>query len=776
MTHGVREPGGPDGVPAFLRELRRLKIQAGDPPLRALQRSTGIPRSTLSDALDAQRRTLPRLEVVLELVRAFGLPPAEVARWERAWQTVRTREDGSADADGPGDAGGVAPAPAGAKPASPPPRQLPPAIRHFTGRDRHLKTLRELVPDAEAAGGAAAVCVLTGTGGTGKTALAVQFAHLVADRFPDGQLFVDLRGFDPTGTPTAPGTAVRALLTALGVRSTDIPADVEEQTALYRSRLAGTRTLVVLDNALDSAQVRPLLPGSGGCLVLVTSRGPLAGLVAMDGAARVAVDPLETDEARDLLVRRLGRERLAAVGDDDAGPADSLVELCAGLPLALNLACARALAFPAQPLSALVAELRDSRRRLDVLSTGEPDSNVRAVFSWSYRTLDAPAAAMFRLLGVPPGADLGEPAAASLTGLPRAAARRALDDLVAAGLTTEPMPGRAALHDLLRRYAADLVDAEDGPRAWHEAFERLLNHYLLTLSRSASAVSTRWLAFESPEPLPGVVPEAGVDWRAWCDVECAAVVAAVELAASTGFPTYAWQIAGRLMPYLRSMRLWREWTVTTETALAAATAAGSTVGAAHAHRWLGELHRELGRFDDAQADFENSRTLFADEGDQGREGLILLEIGRTQELQGGIAEALAASRRALLLFEAAGDPSGQAQALNNIGYYSGTLGDLDDALIHLSQALELARDHGSRHLQAAVHDSIGFLHHKLGDQQQAVEHYQAALAIVEAEHLVARQAEVLFHLADAYREAGDAVSEDAARRRARAIVSETAPP
>jgi len=327
------------------------------------------------------------------------------------------------------------------------PRELPAAIGQFTGRARELRALTGML---DGPAGTVVISAIAGAAGIGKTALAVQWAHQVADRFPDGQLYVNLRGFHPSGKPVPAAAAVRGFLEALGVQAERIPADLDAQARLYRSLLSGRRMFVLLDNARDEEQVRPLLPGGPGCLVLVTSRCQLSGLVAAEGAHALTLGLLSEAEARDLLTRRLGAARLGA----EPRAATELVGLCAGLPLALAIAAARA-ARPGARLDALSEELKDVQTRLDALDTGDPSVSVRAVFSWSVDNLPARQTRMFRLLGLHPGPDIAIPAAASLAGTPPAQARGDLRELARAHLISEHVPGRYAMHDLLRAYAAE---------------------------------------------------------------------------------------------------------------------------------------------------------------------------------------------------------------------------------------------------------------------------------------------------------------------------------
>jgi DNA-binding SARP family transcriptional activator len=381
------------------------------------------------------------------------------------------------------------------------PRQLPADIAHFSGRADALKILNALTGRVSGTGGAVVISVIDGSAGIGKTALAVHWAHRHADRFPGGQLYVNLRGFDPAGTPVQAAEAIRGFLAALGVSSPQIPPDLEEQAALYRSLLAGRQMLIVLDNARDPEQVRPLLPGAAGCLVLVTSRNRLTSLVVLQGADPVTLDLLTFDEASELLARRLGADRVAA----EPGAVDDLIGLCARLPLALNITAGRAAAHPSFLLATLADQLRDTHHRLAALDAGDTAANTRAVFSWSYRTLGGEAARMFRLLGVHPGPDITVLAAASLTATTPDQARTALDELTAVHLLSEHAPGRYGFHDLLRAYAMEQARTRDTDEERHQALRRAVEHYLHT-----AAAGHRVLAPLQRSPIPLREPAAGV--------------------------------------------------------------------------------------------------------------------------------------------------------------------------------------------------------------------------------------------------------------------------
>ncbi len=423
------------------------------------------------------------------------------------------------------------------------PAQLPGDPPAFAGRAEHLSRLDGILATASAqAPTAVVITAVSGTAGVGKTALAVHWAHRVRGRFPDGQLHVNLRGFDRVGQVVEPAVAVRDFLAALGVPPERVPPGFDAQVGLYRSLLAGKRMLVLIDNARDAEHARPLLPGTATALAVVTSRNPLTDLVAADGAHPVALDLLTEAEARELLDRRLHDGRVAAEPD----AAGRIIAACARLPLALALVAARAAANPTFRLAALAAELSAASRSLP------PDAKdvvgqVRAVFSWSYATLTPPAARLFRLLGLHPGPDISTPAAASLAALPLAPAQSLLADLTGAGLLAETAPGRYAMHDLLRGYAARLAES-DSEAERRAATVRLLDHYTHTAYTADRHLNPARDPIQVPltPPAPGTTPEQPTGQRAaleWLDTECPVLLAAHRLAAAAGRDIQAWQLA-----------------------------------------------------------------------------------------------------------------------------------------------------------------------------------------------------------------------------------------
>ena len=611
------------------------------------------------------------------------------------------------------------------------PRQLPGSTRHFTGRLHELQMLNEALNDTVDASGAVVIIAIEGTAGVGKTALALHWAHSMVNRFPDGQLYVNLRGFDPSGRPLVPGTAIRRLLQALDVPIDRIPDDFDGKVSLYRSLLASKRMLILLDNAVDAAQVRPLLPANPRCPVVVTSRNQLASLVATEGAQLITLDVLSDSESRELLRRVLGAERVLA--DPDA--AGELAELCARLPIALRIAAARVATRPYLSLAELSGELRGAQDRLNLLETEDPSTSVRAVFSWSCQNLSAPALQMFRLIGVHPGPDISAPACASLAGVTLAQANQALDELAQAHLLTEHLPGRFAFHDLLRTYAAEQAADHCPEDARRAAVRRSLDHYL----HSARAADRLLYPARDPIPLvaagPGVTLPALADQAealAWFRAEHAVLLAAIEQAAKNGFGAHTWQLAWTLVTFQDRDGAWRDMGASQSTALAAARQAGDPAGQAQAHRMLGRAHARLGSHQDALRHLATALELYQQLDDQEGEAHIHTYLGKVLETEGSYEAALQHCKRALELFRSFSNTAGHARALNSVGWCHIQLGNYKYALTCCQQAIALHRRLGNKQGEAHSWDSLGYAYRHLGRHARAVDCYHRAVPLFES--------------------------------------------
>ncbi len=647
-------------------------------------------------------------------------------------------------------------------PARPPvvavPRQLPAAVGDFAGRAAQLDALTSMLEEAALPGGTVVISAIDGMAGIGKTALAVQWAHQVAGQFPDGQLYVNLRGFDPAGPPMAPAEAVRGFLEALGVPARRIPVSPDTQAALYRSLLAGRRVLVLLDNARDAGQVRPLLPGSAGCSVVVTSRNRLTSLIA-DGAHPLTVDLFTRTEARQMLARRLNADRIAA----EPQAVDEIIARCAGLPLALSVVAAWAAVHPDFRLADLAEELRNAEGHLPALDPGEAAAGVTAVFSWSYQRLSDRARRLFRLLGLHPGPDITAPAAASLAAVPLADAGEMLRELADAHLITEH-EGRFTLHNLLRAYAAAQARAHPHATGAEEALRRTLDHYLHT-AQAAWYRSYPHLqrSIRLARPLPGVTPEDIASYSAawaWFTAEYPVLLAIIQLAAAAGDHTRAWQLPHTLVPFFERQAHWHDFTATHYTALTVAQDHADQLGQAHAHLGIGNARTRIGRLDEARPHLQQALRLFGALKDPAGQAAAYSWLGMTFQAQERYEEALPHLQKGVELARLGGYQRGIAAALNGLGWThalrgDAQRGDAEQALIYCQQSLDLFQDLGDRWAEAAVLDSIGYAHNRLGHHQQAAGYFEQVLAIdQELGDDLYHQATDYDHLGDTHRDAG----------------------
>ena len=644
-----------------------------------------------------------------------------------------------------------------------PPAQLPPDVPAFSGRTAHLRHLDALLDDAcTDRSTAVLITAVAGTAGVGKTALAVHWAHRVAERFGDGQLYVNLRGFDPTGTPMTPAEAIRGFLDALAVPLKRIPTSLPAQAALYRSLLAGRRVLVVLDNARDAEQVRPLLPGSPGCLVVVTSRNQLPSLVATEGAQPLVLDLLTVPEARQMLTRRLGAERVAA----EPEATDDIISSCARLPLALAIVAARAATHRRFPLAALAEELRDPDRGLDAFAGGETAADVRAVFSWSYRTLSAPAARLFRLLGLLPGPDIATPAAASLAGSSVRGVRARLAELAQAHLVIEHTPGRFGFHDLLRAYATELAHIHDGEAERRVALHRVLDHLLHTAHAANLLLNPHRDQITLAAPQPRVTAEGFAERAqamAWFTAEHAVLLTTVDRAADAGFDTHAWHLAWALHEFFERRGHWHDWAVTQLAALHATQRLADRPGQAHAHCDLAAAYNRVGRYDDAHRHLRQALDLYGELGDLTGQATTHYNLAWVFfDRRNHHREALSHAERALHLYRVTGHLAGQAKALNGVGWYRAQLGDHKRALASCRHAVALHRQLGDHLGEAASSDTLGYVHHQLGQYQHAIACYRNALDLYRAVGERYGEGETLAHLGDTHDVAGES---DSARSR-----------
>ena len=587
---------------------------------------------------------------------------------------------------------------------APVPRQLPPDVSHFTGRAAELDRVDGILGNRAAV----VIAAINGAPGAGKTALAVHWAHRVAARFPGGQLYASLRAHGPLG-PADPLEVLARFLRALGIPPGHVPGDLDEASALYRSLLDGKRLLVVLDDAAASEQVRPLLPGTPGCTVIVTSRGSLPGLGAREGTTQLILAPLRPVEAVVLLRRILGPERAKA----EPAALATIAAACAFLPLPLRIAAERAVARPHLKLASLAARLATARERLDLLAAeDDPATSMRAVFSWSYQALSPGAARMFRLLGLHPGPDVSVQAAAALAGESLADTTRLLDRLAHVHLLDEAAAGRYRFHDLLRDYAAERAEADEDPAYRHDAIRRVLTWYLHTADAANRllGVSRRRVPLD---PAPDIQPPGFADYDqalAWCDAEQANLTAAGQVAAEAGLDDIAWKIPAAMTDFFRLRRPWNNWMSCTITGLAAARRVGDTLGQAWSLNELGAACHGLLRFADAATYYEQALQLVRQSSDHQDEGAVL----------------------------------------NNLATAYWELSRTGDALDCFQQSLDFARDTGNRHGECVALDNLGEAYRRTGQAAQAISRHQQALQI--AVEIGDRQGkgQALYNLGEAY--------------------------
>ncbi|WP_433269194.1 BTAD domain-containing putative transcriptional regulator [Actinosynnema sp. CS-041913] len=614
----------------------------------------------------------------------------------------------------------------GPKPAVP--RQLPAPQRWFTGRTEEVRALTE--PSSTVA-----ITAIGGAGGVGKSALVLHWAHLHAKDFPDGQLYVNLRGFDPAGEPVTPAAALRGFLEALGVP--DPPQDVDAQAALYRSLVADKKILVVLDDARDTAQVTPLLPGGPGCTALITSRRQLLGLISAHGAKSISLNVLDEADARAFLTARLGRERVAA----EPAVVDALLDLCGGLPLALGIIAARAVTQPDLPLAALAEELAE--HRLDALD--DLSSSLRTVFASSLRVLAPAAAELFGLLGLPTAADLSLRSIAALADLPPARARVVLRDLETAHLVQQHVLGRYRMHDLVRLYAAEVAPADDGP------LRRFVGYFAATAHAGDMLIEPHRPPVDAPAG--EVVPLADASAAmSWFDGEYEALLAAQRQAVGRGCHDLVWVMAWTLTNYhlrrghaAEDLAVWRA-------ALAAAEALGDRSKQVAAHRYVGMALTEFGVHEEGRHHL--GRALELVEDDYGKAGAHRA-MAWALERQGDLAGALAHADAQLVLFRGLGIPVRVAEALNDVGYRAAKLGDYARAEACCAEALALNKELGHREGEAATSDSLGFIAHHHGRDTDAVRHYHHTLDLYRELDNSYEEASVLRHLGDVHAALGD---------------------
>ena len=614
------------------------------------------------------------------------------------------------------------------------PGLLPRDVPGFTGRSEELARLAGL-----AGGGRVVVTAIGGTAGVGKTALAVHAAHQLLAEFPDGHLYADLRGYTEGQDPVEPGEALELFLRSLGVKAGDIPSGVTERSGLLRQLLGSLRLVMVLDNARTEAQVRPLLPGAGTSLVLVTSRSTLPGLETDE---RISLDVLSQDEAVTMLAG-LGGHRAAA----DPTAVAEVARLCGRLPLALRIAGQLLATHPTWPVVWLAQLLTGERDRLARLGAG--DLQVRAAFEVSYQQLSDQDARLLRLIGLHPGPDFTPAAAAALAGADEEAAESALARLAAANLVAEDTVGRFTLHDLLRLFARAACEQADPLDQRTAAEKRLVRHYenLAAFLDSCVDPELRAKAEQEGKPLSSMRQALAV-----FEAERPSLLAALAVATERGWDEERRELCASMGYSLMILRYPDDLLMVRETALAAARRAGDANAEAHALNGVGLAYADLRRFEEAIARYQEALVIFRETGDQISEGWTLANLGNVYRGLRRFEESITSFQQALVISREIGDRSGEGHALNNLGNVYVDLQRSADAVASYQEALTIKREVGDRYEEGTTLKNLGIAYAELRRFAEAMASYQAALLIFREVGDRQHEGLTLSHLGHAYQE------------------------
>ena len=649
-------------------------------------------------ALHREGRTNEALETYrtlrARLVEKFGLDPAPELR---DLEAAILRADPEL----------AAPRPQPVRPA-----ELPHDVGGFVGRERELARLH--------AGAGSGIWVISGTAGVGKTALAVHWAHACRSRFPDGQLYVDLHGFDAEHEPLPPSVALAQLLRGLGADPRSVPSDLDGQVKLYRSMMADRQVLLVLDNARDPAQVRPLLPPTG--TVVVTSRNRLGELIARAGARPLPLDVLPAEDSLRLLATALGPEQVEA----ESAAATELTRLCGHLPLALRIAAANIGASPTPEIAYLVRELTQGDLLAELIVDGAEKSAVTMALTLSYRALSPDQQRLFRRLGLVPGQTFTAETAGAGADLPAPVANRWLKALGAAHLVERHTSARYRYHDLLRRYAVDRATTEDPESDLAQARERLFAHYLATADAAGRRLIPHFLRLPRPPPDGDRFPDSDAA-LAWLDAEWPNLTAVVSLTAKRGPHHFAWHLADALRAYFHHRGHRAEWLAAATTALEAARVAGDERAQAAMHQSIALACVNSGHYDEAATHLNSALQRNIDGGWVEGQAAVLNNLSAVHQRLGAPQEAITCGLKSLELNEAQGNREGSAMSLANVGFACWQLGALEQAREYFGRALRLGERVGARYSVAVLLVDLGNVHRDLGDRAEAEEFYGRAL-------------------------------------------------
>jgi tetratricopeptide (TPR) repeat protein len=642
----------------------------------------------------------------------------------------------------------------------PVPRQLPAMPSWFAGREDELRRLSDVANDDKAAGGQSVVIsAVGGAGGIGKTCLGLRWAYQNLERFPDGQLFVDLHGFDPVTSPLSPATAVRGFLDAFEVAVNRIPAALDAQIGLYRSLISGRRMLIFIDNAYDAEQVLPLLPGASSCTVIITSRRQLVSLVTGYNARPLPLDALSEEAAREVLAQRIGAQRV----DAEPASAAELAAYCAGLPLALAIVAARITMSPSLSLAKLAGELRARRSRLSRLDGGDDRSSLTSVFSWSYRSLQPGVARTFCMLGLAPGPDIGLQAAAGLLGEPPSNVADALDELERASLVQQYAPGRWRMHDLVKLYAAQTAETTLSVKDRLTCLERLVAFYLHSAYAADRLINPRRPAIQFGAPPANLQVASLQDKEAaqeWLGIERLCLIAAHDLAGQQGWDDAVWQLAWALDTFHYRRGHLNDRIKVLQAGLQATLRSRDEDGSFMAYRLLGHAYVRVGNYDAAIAHLNEALAIATAAGDLLNEAHTHTFFIKAWGQQGDDRQALEHAQRALEIFQNHGNPAWVVQSLNFVGWHSARLGLDSSALQHCLAALAISREHHDHQGEADALNSLGYVAHLKNEYREAIAYYLQALDLFHELGHDYYEAEVLDRLGESHLGLGH---QDAAR-------------
>ncbi|MCM4084267.1 AfsR/SARP family transcriptional regulator [Paractinoplanes hotanensis] len=653
------------------------------------------------------------------------------------------------------------------------PAQLPHDLSQFTGRDEDLRRAAGILDGHAAASPTVPILAVDGMPGIGKTTFAVHLAHQLAASYPDGQLYIDMRGFDPGGA-VLPADALQGFLNAFGVPDSEIPTDAQARIGLYRSVLSGRRVLVVVDNVRDVEQVWPLLPGAAGCVVLVTSRRRLTALATSFGAHLLTLDVLSAEQSRELVTSRTG----AAPTPAERDAMDQIAERCGGLPLALAVVAARALTDAGSLLPDIAKELEHARSNLDGFSGDDLENQVRAVFSWSYQMLSPRAMHMFRLLPVHRGPDITMPAIASLIGASPAETRVLIGELIRTRLLTEHVPGRFAAHDLICAYAGELSLEAEPDTVRRQAVDRLADHY----RQSAHDIVRHFapaLSVTPPPVLNGVTTTETstlADATAWFTAERLVLKSLIQSAIEDGRIEVAWHLAVSMQVFMQHEGWWHDWATIARACLHATVDAGDTLGEAYMRRSLAGAVHSLGRQEEALSLLADALRLFTERGSRGEQALVHRNLGQVHAWRRDHSAAIEHFEQSVRIFEAIGDVSNHTSALYCLADAHAQSGRHDEGIALVRQALAMCDRIDDALGRGQCYLTLAGIHEVRTDYHESVRHYRLAIDAYNKAGSRTSTAQCYLHFGDTAHRFGDHDTARGAWEEALAVLADVAPP